>query len=168
MVLEDGLANTNLQKCFFSISSDLKNHLMTEHENKGEINVSAGKSFYTSDYRVTEHHFQQSSKFPPTLISFGTDLFLAMMMRDNWGFWHFWAFGAGTDKDLATFTQKIRITGGTGTEKSFLFTGPVVSIFKPVNDVVSHHDGLVLTDKALKNVLNKANLFTFEVVIAKK
>lgn len=136
---------------------DLKDHLMTEHYNKGEIRVS--KCTHTLHYRVTESHFQRSCYMTPVLIEAGPDLHVAMVTRDNNGLWHIWVYGPGTDAQLSEYAVSIEVSKDKVTlrKREFSYKGPAVSIFKSVDDVINQHDGLVLTDKSLKTILTEDN-----------
>ena len=154
---------------FYHYFRDLEKHLRALHGRKGEISISTSVGRFTSDCTVTPDHFSRISKWTPSLIALGPKVFLAMMMRDKDGLWHFWTFGAGNDDDIAEFSVTIRICGGkTRTAAEHLFRGPLVSIFKPVEETVGQHDGLVLADQSLKKILGDKSKFSFEVIIANK
>jgi len=137
--------------CYRSLGS----HLRNVHEKKGEVSFSPTTGNYKSNVEVNEENFRRCSKYSPVCLQFEGKVFIAMLLRDVSGLWHFWTFGAGAEDEISRYISEIRISSESGIRCQYTFEGPAVSIDRPLEKILAGHEGLVLVSVLWNNFIRQ-------------
>jgi hypothetical protein len=68
-----------------------------------------------------------------------------------------WVFGIGSPCEINKFWYRIKLFG-VESQENVCYEGPVVSIEKPIQEVIDEEVGLVVTDSFVKRIWNNREI----------
>ena len=98
-------------------------------------------------------------------ISYENFDFIKVQKKSADGLWHFWIYGIGTPKDLACFKCSILTKN---TRHYSQTSGPVISLDKSPEDVMTDADGLFMCEKFLASLMKKGQVEIFHRIWKRK